>query len=556
MSRKPASTGDIPAQPGVASAPPQRDAEHLLQELQTYQVELETQNAALRESQIALAESRDRYVDLYDFSPIGYLTLTQTALIAEVNLTCATLLGVERKKLKQLRFASFVTPEDREYWDRQFVAALRGNERQRIAVTLCRADGRHHFHAQLDCLRIATGNDTPPVLRIALTDVSDSVQQRAELDRAKAAAQLAQTVAEQANRAKSRFLAAASHDLRQPLSALSIYVHLFKLKCAPDERDLAASMEDCISNLSGLLADLLDLSKLEAGVIKPNIGDFPVASILASLESIHAPAAKQKGLSLRCVPCRRFGCTDPILFKRLLGNFIDNAIRYTERGGIRIGCRRRYGKTWVEVWDSGIGIAADKTTEIFEEFKQLGDDARNRGSGLGLAIVAKTAALLGLEIRVASRPGRGSMFAVELPLGQPQYTAVPAPAHHSGVCRSLRVALVDDNAMVRQAFGQALEDAGHQLIVAASGAALLAKLDGLPPDILVSDYRLGQGETGYDVIAAARAAAGTELPAILITGDTDPELLRRMVDQDIVVLHKPVDLETLQAYLEDMTCLD
>jgi len=547
VSRKPDSTGDTVTQPGPESAP-QRDTEQLLQELQTYQIELEMQNATLRESQIALAESRDRYVDLYDFSPIGYLTLTHTAVIAEINLTAAALLGSERKKLRQRRFASFVVPEDRERWDRRFVAAMRSDERHRIGVTLCRMDGQH-FDAQLDCLRIGTWNDKP-VLRIALTDVSDAVQQRAELDRAKTMAQLAQAAAEQANAAKSRFLAAASHDLRQPLSALSIYVNVFQAKSAPADRALAANMQDCISNLSGLLTDLLDLSKLEAGVVKPNVSDFPITDILASLESIHAPEARRKGLTLRCVATRGFGCTDLVLFKRLLGNLIANAIKYTERGGIRIGCRRRDGKTWVEVWDSGIGIAADKTTEIFEEFKQLGDDARNSGSGLGLAIVAKTATLLGLEIRVASWPGCGSMFAVELPPGRQQAPVAPAP--HGVVCRSLRVALVEDNTMVRQAFAHALKEAGHQVIAAASGAALLAQLDGVPPDILVSDYRLAQGETGFDMIAAARAAVKMELPAIMITGDTDPQLLRRMANQGIVVLHKPVDLETLLTCLKDM----
>ena len=548
MKDGPASASDKEARPDPASASPQPDAEHLLQELRTYQIELEMQNATLRDSQIDLAESRDRYLDLYDFSPIGYLTLTHTALIAEINLTGAALLGSERKKLRQRRFAPFVVPEDRERWDRRFVGAMRGEKRQRFGVKLCGMDGRQ-FHAQLDCLRIGTGDD-PPMLRIALTDVSDSVAQGAELERTKTAAELAQKAAEQANEAKSRFLAAASHDLRQPLSALTLYVNLFQGKCTPADRELAANMQDCIRSLSGLLGDLLDLSKLEAGVVTPNISDFQVADILTNLESIHAPVAQEKGLNLRCVATRRNGRTDPVLFKRLLGNFIANAIQYTERGGVRVGCRRRSGKIWVEVWDSGVGIAADKTTEVFEEFKQLGDDARNRGSGLGLAIVAKTAALLGLEIRVASRPGRGSMFAVELPPGRPQ--PVPVAASPAIACRPLRVALVEDNAMVREAFACVFEAEGHQVIAAESGAALQAQLDGLPPDILVSDYRLALGETGFDVIAAARVAAGKDLPAILVTSDTDPQLLRRMADEGIVVLHKPVDLRTLLAQLKEM----
>jgi len=357
--------------------------------------------------------------------------------------------------------------------------------------------------------------------------------------------------AEQANTAKSRFLAAASHDLRQPLAALSLYVNVLRDKVGPADQALLANMKDCVLSLSGLLTDLLDLSKLEAGVVRPNVSDFSVAWALASLESIHTPEAQVKGLQLRCVPSGITARTDPVLFKRMLGNLIDNAIRYTERGGIVVACRRRQGKTWLEVWDTGIGIPADKTAEIFEEFKQLDDGARNRGSGLGLAIVAKTAALLGLEIRVRSRSGRGSMFAIELPLGQQQ--ATPSLLVSDVVHRPLRIALVEDNPMVRQALVSALRGVGHQVIAAATGEELRAELGSLSPDIVVSDYRLARGETGFDVITGVRARMGVDLPAILITGDTDPKLIRSMSNRGIVVVHKPVELETLQAYLEDLT---
>lgn len=527
---------------------PSPDLERLLLELQTYQTELEMQNAALRESQIALEESRDRYIDLYDFSPIGYLTLTRTALIAEINLTAAAMLGVDRNKLLQARFAPFVVPTERQFWDRQFIAAMRGDERQRLSVVLRRADGTH-FHAQLDCLRINTRTGIQS-LRVALTDVSDSVRQRADLDRARTEAQLAMTTAERANAAKSTFLAAASHDLRQPLSALSIYVNQLKDERGRIDRSLVANIQECIRSLNGLLTDLLDLSKLQAGVIKPNVSDFPVADILFALESIHAPEAAVKGLRLRSATTRLFGRTDPILFKRVLGNFIANAVRYTKHGGVLIGCRRRQGRHWIEVWDSGIGIPADKTAEIFEEFKQL-DDARNRGSGLGLAIVAKTAALLGLEIRVRSWPGRGSMFAIECPQGRREDACIP-PSAREIVGHPLNVALIEDNPMVRAALVMGLRSAGHEVIQAASGDALRAQLGEVPPDIVVSDYRLAEGETGFDAIALVRTELGKSIPAILITGDTDPKLMRSMANRGIVVLHKPVEMETLIAYLEDL----
>lgn len=349
--------------------------------------------------------------------------------------------------------------------------------------------------------------------------------------------------------AKSRFLAAASHDLRQPLAALSLYVNVLKNKVAPADNKLVAQLKDCVDSLSGLLTDLLDLSKLDAGVVTPNAGDFSLSEMLASLESVHTPEAVIKGVQLRCRPTRLTGHTDPVLFQRIVGNLIHNAIRYTEIGGVLVTCRRRRGKTWIEVYDTGIGIPTDKKAEIFEEFRQLGDQARNSGSGLGLAIVAKTAALLGLEIRLESRPGKGSVFAIELPLGQ---QAAPRPALRPQKVMQLRIALVEDHPLVRKALSESLRMVGYQLVAAASLSALLAELDGLVPDVVISDYRLAQGETGFDVITALRERFRTELPAILITGDTAPALLRSMTNRGINVLHKPIELDALQACLEGL----
>ncbi len=363
----------------------------------------------------------------------------------------------------------------------------------------------------------------------------------------------AKAEAERANEAKSRFLAAASHDLRQPLSALTLYAKVLEGHVDPGGAPLLANLNDCLGSLSELLSDLLDLSKLQAGVVTPNPSDFRVADVLASAVSVHEPEARLKGLRLRSVPSGLVGRTDPVLFRRIVGNLVDNAVSYTERGGVLVGCRRRSGKTWVEVWDTGIGIPPDKTAEIFEEFRQLGDDARTRGSGLGLAIVAKTAALLGLEIQVRSRPGRGSVFAIELPLGQ-AITELPAEPEVVSP-RAVRIALVEDNELVLGAMATALRSIGHEVVAAASGEALHAALADRIPDIVVSDYRLAAGETGFDVISTVRAKAGRELPAILVTGDTDPRLVRNMAERGITVLHKPLDMDTLQAYIEDLGCV-
>ncbi|MCG2576058.1 ATP-binding protein [Dechloromonas sp. XY25] len=365
--------------------------------------------------------------------------------------------------------------------------------------------------------------------------------------------QMAKAEAEHSNNAKSRFLAAASHDLRQPLSALGIYVNMLKSEVSPGGASMLSSMVDCLGSLSELLTDLLDLSKLDAGVVVVNVSSFSVAELFASLETTHAPEASLKGLRYRHRRTSLVARTDLVLFRRIVGNLISNAIRYSNRGGVLVACRHRQGRHWVEVWDTGIGIPMDQTSVIFEEFRQLGDGARNRGSGLGLAIVARAASLLGLRVEVRSRPGRGSVFAIELPISQEVLLPVGAPK--SVEYRTLRIVLLEDNEMVRLALSQALRASGHQVLPVASGSELRShpRLAGFAPDVIVSDYRLSDGETGYESVAFLRARFGADMPAIIITGDTDPRLMRSMADRGIVVLHKPIDMETLQAYLEDMT---
>ncbi|MES2878233.1 MAG: PAS domain S-box protein [Pseudomonadota bacterium] len=369
--------------------------------------------------------------------------------------------------------------------------------------------------------------------------------------RTEAALISAMAESEKANHAKSRFLAAASHDLRQPLAALALYVGVLKNKTEPDQAPLVDKIQDCVDNLSKLLTDLLDLSKLDAGVIQPKPTDFAIKDLMCSLMTLHCAEAESKGLRLRGRPCGVIARTDPTLLRRILDNLLANAIRYTQQGGVLIACRRHQGKLWIEVWDTGIGIAPDQTGIIFEEFRQLGDDARNRGSGLGLAIVAKMANLLGLQIRLRSQPGRGSMFAIELP---EVHVKPPEQAQAQPVTlRSLRIAVVDDNPLVLHALALSLESHGHQVVAALTIKELLERLGTQAPDIIISDYRLTDAETGFDAIRATRERFGADLPALIITGDTDPTLIRSMVDRGISVHYKPLQIDVLQALIMDAT---
>ncbi|MGE5466460.1 MAG: ATP-binding protein [Ignavibacteria bacterium] len=517
-----------------------------LSEAEVLLVELQMQNQELRSARDQAEQALKRFTDLYDSAPIGYLTLRRDGSIREVNLAGARLLGAPRTKLRNLGFAGFVNDEDRLRLVDFTAKVFAGDARQHCELTLLPAGGRPPVFAHIE----ATRDDLGQECRLAVTDVTARKLAEAERNRAEEELRSAKVEAERANAAKSRFLAAASHDLRQPLSALSLYVGTLEETLPPSARDLAQNMRQCVSGLSELLSDLLDLSKLEAGAIVPKVCDFSLDSVLAKVMSSLEPKARSKRLVLRYRYGGKFGHTDPVLFRRIVTNLVSNAVRYTERGGVLIGCRRRDGRDWLEVWDTGIGIPPDKTGEIFEEFKQLGNPGRNReqGTGIGLTIVAKEAALLGLRVRMASKLGRGSMFAVELPPGKP---VAPAPAR-TEYHRPLRIALVEDNAEVARALCYSLEALGHVPVISPTSAETLRRLAGQVPDVVVSDYRLGR-ETGYDAIAAVRAAFGEALPAMLITAETDAALMRQMAKSGIAVQHKPLDIATFCATLAELT---
>lgn len=358
--------------------------------------------------------------------------------------------------------------------------------------------------------------------------------------------------ARRSSRAKSVFLASVSHDLRQPLSALSIMVDVLREKFTPENDRLWHNMRHCVDDLSKMLANLLDLSKLEAGAVKPDVHDFPVDEVIRNCVLSYTAKADAKGITLR-VRCGNLASrTDPVLLQRIVRNLVSNAVRYTERGGVLVACRRRQGRHWIEVWDSGMGIPADKHEEIFEEFRQLANPERSqtKGSGLGLAIVAKTATLLGLQIRVRSREGRGSMFAVEIPPG----TAVSPTATRKYEQRPLHIALIEDNASVAEAIAMGLEETGHQVTFAPSAAELLPLLNnsGMPA-LVISDYRLGGNENGLDAIAAVQQQFNRPIPGLIITGDTDPSLIGKLHASGVLFLHKPLNLARLRLTIMELT---
>jgi signal transduction histidine kinase/CheY-like chemotaxis protein len=360
---------------------------------------------------------------------------------------------------------------------------------------------------------------------------------------------------ELANLAKSRFLAAASHDLRQPLHALGLFVAQLRNRVSASERKrLIERIDAAVSAMNELFNALLDISKLDAGVLTPNVTEFPLAQLLERTESTFAGAARENGLSLRVVPTDLWVRSDFILLERILLNLVSNAVRYTSQGGLVVGCRKRGRHLRIEVWDTGSGIPEDKRQHIFGEFYQLADPQRDRrgGLGLGLAIVDRLCRLLGHPIELKSIVGRGSRFTVVVPL-VPAHTKVAEPPGPAlDLSSGKLVAVIDDDQLVLDGMGGLLRSWGCRVVTSSSADAALAALAGDAPDLIISDYRLADGQTGIDVIGCLRGAFGSAVPAFLVSGDTDPERLRNARVSGFHLLHKPVDPMTLRAMLSQL----
>ena len=369
---------------------------------------------------------------------------------------------------------------------------------------------------------------------------------------------------EAANQAKSRFLAAASHDLRQPIHALSLLVAQMRSPGrSADRNEIVAQIEAGVAALGDLFDDLLDISKLEAGAVAAQLEDFAISAVLGAINAQFAPVAREKGLRLKVLPVNARVHSDPVLLQRVLSNFVSNAVRYTEHGGVLVGCRRRGPNLQIAVWDTGCGIPEDRREDIFCEFVQLDWFGRDRGKGLGLglAIVARLAPLLGSRIELRSVPGRGSMFAIDVPLAEAQderKAAAPLWGHHERahgtLLRGLFAVVVDDDETALAGM-QGLLDSWGCLTLAARGSAdalaMLAQHD-RAPELVICDYHLADGEDGIEAIRRIQAAAGCSMPAILVTGDASPEVLRVAREHQHPVLRKPVAPAKLRALLNQL----
>ena len=377
----------------------------------------------------------------------------------------------------------------------------------------------------------------------------------AELRAESARAIQAQAQAEQANQAKSRFLAAASHDLRQPLHALGLFLDtLARSPLGPQQAEVLGHARTASAAAAEMLGTLLDYSRLEAGVVHARAAPFGVQTLLSMLEQEFGPQADASNLVYRTRETSAAAYADKALTGLVMRNLIANALRYTDSGGVLIACRKRGDRLALEVWDTGCGIAAEHLQAIFNEFHQLANPERDRrkGLGLGLAIVQRLADTMHTEVQVRSRPARGSVFRLYLPPWHqalpdegPSLAAIPTERLHG-----LRLLVVDDDAAVRQGMEALLSSWGCQCLCVDSSTSALAALAHMPaPDVVITDFRLRHEETGKQVLQALQAQLGRALPAIIMTGDTSPQRLRDAQSADAVLLHKPVSTAQLQQTL-------
>jgi len=380
-----------------------------------------------------------------------------------------------------------------------------------------------------------------------IRDVTDRKRMEQEI-------KAAQQAAERAQKANTAFLAAASHDLRQPVQALNLLNGALR-RTVKDKRalEMIDSQEHSLTAMTNLLNSLLDISRLDAGAVTPEIEEFPMQRLIGRLSAEFGRQASHKGLDFHADPCGVTVRSDPNLLSEIIQNLVSNAIRYTDKGSVRMKCNCRDGRCWLEVTDTGIGIEADQLEAIFKEFHQAKTPgASKEGFGLGLAIVRRLGDLLGHEIRVDSQPGRGSTFSVAVPVvagsgdaPADDLDALPSDAEGgAGV-----VVLIEDDVRVANAWGLLLEAEGYRVASAASAPearAMIEHLDAVP-SLVISDFHLLDGSTGVEAVTGIREFFGVNIPAFIVSGDTTKVVKEARPVDNCTLMSKPVNTARLLA---------
>ncbi len=485
---------------------------------------------------------------LLDSAPDALLFVDDSGAIVQANTQAVSLFGYPRDELITLSVDALLPERFRQRHishrqDYSRAPTTREMGARMVELLALRSDGSEvPVEIHLSSLEL----DGERLIAVAIRDVTQRRLEAAELRAARAEA-------DRANRLKGRFLATASHDLRQPLQTLQL-LNGALMRQVTDRvgQDLLRDQSEVLNNMAGLLNTLLDVSKLEGGDIKPRLEDVSVEELFQSLRLEFDSIALAQGLTLTVTPAQLLIHTDRILFRQVLENLLSNALKYTKTGTVVLQCEMRESAFAIEVADTGIGIAQDQLASIFDEFYQVQRQSRKPGVGLGLAIVKRIVGMLGFSLAVTSKLGTGSQFQILIPRRLvSQATTLPKEsADRPPPPRDLRgtvVLLVEDDEAVLRATALYLKAIGFVTLTARSIAdAHQALRDSkLLPDIVISDYHLGPSETGADLIASVRTQFGRALPALLLSGDTSSAIHELSATGSYRLLSKPVDAELL-----------
>ena len=539
---------------------PGRSPEALLHELHEHQIELEMQNESLRQAQIALEESREHYMHLYEFAPVGYLTLSDAGLITQINLTGATMLGVERKKLINHRPDAFIVATDRERWQGHFVSVMADRGRRNFDLTFKHPDGSVS-DVHLDCLHLDNG-DARPTLRVTLTDISERKQFEHMLQERSLELESARVAAEKANLAKSEFLASMSHELRTPLNAVLGFAQLMEAGTPPPSSTQKPKIDQILKagwHLLGLINEILDLAKIESGKVTVSHEPMSLSEVLKDCQAMIEPQAQQRGINVT------FPCLDKPFYvhgdrtgvKQVMINLLSNAIKYNRVGGaVTVQCvmsgerRLRVG-----VEDTGSGLAPEQLAQLFQPFNRLGrESGPEEGTGIGLVVTKQLVELMGGVVGVESSVGVGSVFWFEL-------AALSAPRLVSG-----GIAAIDPNERDQVAEHAALpqrtllyvEDNPsslalvEELIARRSDLKLLTAIDGhlgiqlaraYRPDVILMDLNLPD-ISGYDALAILRDHPATRhIPVMALSARALPRDIEKGMEVGFFrYLTKPIKI--------------
>lgn len=490
-----------------------------------------------------------------DAAPDAMIIIDATGIIRFANRRVSALFGYTHEEiigknvelLMPERFRIRHVDHRQAYIDTPRVRPMGEN----LALFGQRRDGTE-FPVEISLSPIQDGERT--LVAAAIRDAILRKRVEAELHEARESAV-------RANQTKGRFLATASHDLRQPLQTLALLNGALRRTVTDvDAIELLSEQEQAIGAMSRLLKALLDISKLESGAVKPEVSDFKVVALLEGLRREFGSLAVAKGLDIQVQATEDLAHSDPSLVEQLLKNLVSNAVKYTREGRVLLRARRQSASVRIDVQDTGVGIPADQIAHIYDEFYQVGvpTNTSRDGYGLGLSIVQRLVKLLDLRLEVTSEVGAGSVFSIELPLGASlPATGARVPPSPRPPTGTGSVLLVEDDPGVRNATGKLLTLEGYRVTAVSSLTEALRAMPEGAPDLLITDYHLKDGELGTEVIATLRRRWGTNLKAVLITGDTSAGIKAlsgdpHSGDPHLRIASKPVDADELLTLLREL----